>query len=279
MTPSPLPLEIERLFPVIYWQSKDAKPGPMQIPWSVAEQAYSAYSSTYGRNQTLERLAERGGFHAGELDRFLPDWREQSSEITALRSKLREMAAEIAEAGSRHAGLCDTVAGALRNSGRHSLGEEITLASDLRPFVWELSYAEGTQRRRADEAVVRLAAVSAERDDFEKLFWLAARDVVFFGTYNEDTKDWDDGWHVAVSCNDTFYYASADAWSFKPKDVGKVKDVYDKWGLDGVVALCAVARKETPLKQLQTAKYHEAYAELAARAASEGNEGKGAQGG
>lgn len=37
------------------------------IPWWLAEIAYTAYVKSYGNSQTLERLAERGGFGRDEL--------------------------------------------------------------------------------------------------------------------------------------------------------------------------------------------------------------------
>ena len=44
---------------------------PMQggppIPWENAEAVYADYSYLYGTDQSLERLAERGGFYYGEL--------------------------------------------------------------------------------------------------------------------------------------------------------------------------------------------------------------------
>jgi len=49
---------------------------PMWIPWPVAELAYDVYSSRFGTSQTLERLAERGGFGACEMDALLPGWRD-----------------------------------------------------------------------------------------------------------------------------------------------------------------------------------------------------------
>ena len=75
----------ERLFPIIPYTSRDKHKGPhpMRVPWSIAELAYSVYASRYGRSQSLERLAERGGFHAGEMDDLLPDWRERCSAIDA----------------------------------------------------------------------------------------------------------------------------------------------------------------------------------------------------
>lgn len=64
-----------RLFPI--QSERGAKPHPLRIPWHIAELAYSVYSGRYGRGQSLERLAERGGFGPGEMDMFLPDWRER----------------------------------------------------------------------------------------------------------------------------------------------------------------------------------------------------------
>lgn len=37
------------------------------IPWWLAQEAYEYYVSQYGNSQTLERLAERGGFGREEL--------------------------------------------------------------------------------------------------------------------------------------------------------------------------------------------------------------------
>jgi len=37
------------------------------IPWWLAEIAYTEYSRRYGTSQSLERLAERGGFGREEL--------------------------------------------------------------------------------------------------------------------------------------------------------------------------------------------------------------------
>lgn len=82
----------DKLFPVIPERRRDvpANPHPLRIPWSVAELAYSVYSGRYGTGQSLERLAERGGFHASEMDEYVPDWRDRASELTALRAKLAE---------------------------------------------------------------------------------------------------------------------------------------------------------------------------------------------
>ena len=65
-------------FPIMVSYAKGAAAGdpPLWIPWRIAELAYAAYSSRFGTDQTLERLAERGGFGAGEMDALLPGWRD-----------------------------------------------------------------------------------------------------------------------------------------------------------------------------------------------------------
>ena len=81
--------ELERMFPIqVGYSNSTAAPHPHKIPWSIAQLAYSVYARNYGSRQTLERLAERGGFSAGEMDGFLPDWRDRCSEVTALRAQL-----------------------------------------------------------------------------------------------------------------------------------------------------------------------------------------------
>jgi len=82
-----------RMFP-IQSDHRVTKPHPTSIPWSVADLAYSIYAAQYGRSQSLERLAERGGFGAGEMDMFLPDWRDRCSEVAALKAELAEAVSE-----------------------------------------------------------------------------------------------------------------------------------------------------------------------------------------
>lgn len=73
-----------KMFPL--QTSRHAPSGPLQIPWSVAEIAYGAYAKECGRGQSLERLAERGGFGWCEMDRFYPGWREAVSELVQVRA-------------------------------------------------------------------------------------------------------------------------------------------------------------------------------------------------
>lgn len=58
------------------------------IPWSIHLRAYDAYAKKYSNGQSPERLHERGGFRADELDTFIPGWREEVSEIGRLKEAL-----------------------------------------------------------------------------------------------------------------------------------------------------------------------------------------------
>lgn len=63
----------EKTFPIQF--ESGAAPFPTSIPWHIAELAYSVYGAKHGTSQSLERLAERGGFAPSEMDQYLPDWR------------------------------------------------------------------------------------------------------------------------------------------------------------------------------------------------------------
>lgn len=78
-----------RLFPI--QTQRDAKPHPLLIPWSVAEKAYSVYAGRYGKSQSLQTLADRGGFGPGEMDLFHPTWREECAEIASLNERLTQL--------------------------------------------------------------------------------------------------------------------------------------------------------------------------------------------
>lgn len=64
------------------------------IPWSLHLRAYDVYAAKWGRGQSAERIAERGGFAVDELDEFVPGWRDEASEIASLRTKLAKVTAE-----------------------------------------------------------------------------------------------------------------------------------------------------------------------------------------
>lgn len=53
-----------------------------QIPWGLAEVAYRNYVKHYGSSQSLERLAERGGFGWSELLYLLTDDDEAKAPVS-----------------------------------------------------------------------------------------------------------------------------------------------------------------------------------------------------
>ena len=52
-------------------QGRAIKPQPSTIPWWLAEIAYKYYSDYFCTEQSLERLAERGGFGRQELVKLI----------------------------------------------------------------------------------------------------------------------------------------------------------------------------------------------------------------
>lgn len=97
----------QKTFPI--QSHRGAKPHPLKIPWDLAELAYSVYSAQYGRGQSLERLAERGGFGPGEMDEFVPDWRERCSEREMLVARVRDLEAAQYVPGEWKCDACDFV--------------------------------------------------------------------------------------------------------------------------------------------------------------------------
>ena len=93
-----------------------------RIPWSVAEKAYEVYAAQYGRGQSLERLAERGGFGNNEMDTFYPTWREEVDELLMLR--------KIAAESQKEATLClnalDELSIAISGEKSHPVSELVT---------------------------------------------------------------------------------------------------------------------------------------------------------
>ncbi len=56
-----------RTFP-IQQEMQDRKRLPsLDIPWEVAEVAWKTYETLFGNSQTMERMAERGGFGREEF--------------------------------------------------------------------------------------------------------------------------------------------------------------------------------------------------------------------
>lgn len=61
------------------------------IPWSMHLEAYDVYRKKYGAQQALIEGWCRGGFGTGELDDFIPGWRDRVSEIGKLRAEVKRL--------------------------------------------------------------------------------------------------------------------------------------------------------------------------------------------
>lgn len=77
----------------------DNKRAPVQgwaagIPWELHLEAYSAYCKKYGPQQALIEGGCRGGFATGELDMFIPGWRERASRTAKVETVLRKLVHE-----------------------------------------------------------------------------------------------------------------------------------------------------------------------------------------
>lgn len=90
--------------------------GHAPIPWSVHEAAWAVYAERFGRYQSPERIAERGGFGVRELDIFHPTWRDESEEIPLLRKRIAEQGERIAELEALVAELADDLEAEVRNT-------------------------------------------------------------------------------------------------------------------------------------------------------------------
>lgn len=65
------PMQVDRHDSASDWRS---------IPWGVAEIAYREYAKQFGRSQSLERLAERGGFGWAEFGWLMARYFERRPE-------------------------------------------------------------------------------------------------------------------------------------------------------------------------------------------------------
>lgn len=72
-----------RWFPVI--TDRTARPRNNKVPWKLAEIAYVEYARRYGTDQSLERIAERGGFGLLEIaDYLLAQLKDREEKLAAV---------------------------------------------------------------------------------------------------------------------------------------------------------------------------------------------------
>lgn len=70
------------------------------IPWEMHLRAYDAYVKKHGRQQALIEGGCRGGFSAGELDDFIPGWRQELSLVAQLQNRIKQLEEVVAWANN-----------------------------------------------------------------------------------------------------------------------------------------------------------------------------------
>ncbi|HEY0955826.1 MAG TPA: hypothetical protein VGE36_13760 [Roseateles sp.] len=71
---------------------------PGGIPWAIHLEAYAVYCQRWGAQPAmidLEGRNCRGGFSTGELDDFIPGWRDRVSEFGLLKAEVLALRAEL----------------------------------------------------------------------------------------------------------------------------------------------------------------------------------------
>lgn len=71
------------------------------IPWEMHLRAYTAYCKKWGSQQALIEGGCRGGFALGELDDFIPGWRDELPELETLAAEVKRLRAEITRLSER----------------------------------------------------------------------------------------------------------------------------------------------------------------------------------
>jgi hypothetical protein len=71
------------------------------IPWSLHLEAYDVYCKRWGPQKAMIEGHCRGGFSVGELDMFIPGWRDRVSEIGRLKAEVASLRASLAAAEAR----------------------------------------------------------------------------------------------------------------------------------------------------------------------------------
>jgi hypothetical protein len=173
------------------WPDGQPKIAPVQgyavgIPWSLQLEAYDVYRARWGGQAALidlDRRGCRGGFSTGELDGFVPGWRDRVSEIAALRARVTELenmaADQLKEAArpwnSYHGPLpdYDHPLRAVYESGIQYAVE--LLATILKVDDWEV--CDGTEEFDGDLGGTLLNIVSETWATDEHGDWLDQRDA------------------------------------------------------------------------------------------------------
>lgn len=76
---------------------------PGGIPWAIHMEAYEAYCRKWGAQPAmidLEGRNCRGGFSTGELDGFIPGWRDRVTDFGKMKTIIPVLLADLTEAAA-----------------------------------------------------------------------------------------------------------------------------------------------------------------------------------
>ncbi len=190
-----------KMFPLQSSYSKTT-PHPTMIPWAVADKAYAVYRGRYGSQQTLERLAERGGFSAGEMDDFYPGWREEVALVTELRAKLAAAVEKLPAPTTDHCQRCGgVIANPCSSQAIREWAKTLALSSQDSHTIDMLAGVE----RRIKKLEEKLAAAEKARDEqAEAVRVLAAEVHSWWVAMDVDPDDEEEGetfnvWHNPIA--------------------------------------------------------------------------------
>ena len=112
-------------------KAREAEDQRASVPWIIGQMAWDRYAAQYGKDQSVERIAERHGFSNGEMDKFLPGWREMADRID-LESVALVAALEALKQADQLANMASIAAGRLQLT---SLRDEVTEYREKRKKV------------------------------------------------------------------------------------------------------------------------------------------------
>ncbi|QSQ24884.1 hypothetical protein JY651_08075 [Pyxidicoccus parkwayensis] len=154
------------------------------MPWEMAERAWAAYSQAYGREQSVERLAERGGYSWGEMDMFFPGWREATDAWKRLEAERDALLSKLDAVGTK-----------VQCAAEEDAAERDNLRSQVKEMqaALELAHA-GLQERDATELTLSEVRRILGAGEVESTEAAALRVAAKAGLRAAGTTSLDNGW-------------------------------------------------------------------------------------
>lgn len=146
-------------------------PFPTSVAWHFHERAWSQYAACFGRSQSAERIAERGGFSAMELVMFMlgkdpGSGRPTDAEIAAVRAEVEAYDSELTAARADVDRLTRELAEAREPGPSFGITWQLAAEERERSFLAERARADAAEAARASrEGELAALREAAWRDD------------------------------------------------------------------------------------------------------------------